>query len=123
MLYLLLIDTSDVKMVQVTELDNHDATIRVKCDFITGSDAKGCMVLLYSQFGNFSMNLTKYVNEIAEAVVKVTHPLSCYTEVFGFDIECDGSVGILAIPGNISRILSTKICNATPPKAKDPESV
>ena len=114
-------------MIQVTELENLDVTVRVKCDFIIGSDAKGCMVLLVSEFGNFSMNLTKNINEIAdylEGVANPTYPLSCYGEVYGFDIKHDTSVGKLAIPGNIKflRTPHTMMCSLTHFKAVNPLS-
>ena len=71
----------------------------VQCDFITGSNAKGCMVVLVGEFGN----ITRTINIINSCIMKIinsTEPLS-FREVFAYDIESDGSIGSLAVPGVI----------------------
>ena len=70
-------------------------SIIVQCDFITGSNAQGCMVVLVGEFENITVNLEQNGCD----VVNVSHPLSCYHKIFAFDIESDGSVGTLAVPG------------------------
>ena len=67
----------------------------VQCDFITGSNAQGCMVVLVGEFDNITANVEQNGCE----VLNVSHPLSFYHEIFAFDIESDGSVGTLAVPG------------------------
>ena len=49
------------------------------------------------EFDNITVNLTRNNPEFH---VNVTE-LQCYDKVFGFDIESDGSVGTVAIPGVI----------------------
>ena len=44
-------------------------------------------------------NITVNLDQNGCEVLNVSHPLSCYHEIFAFDIESDGSVGTLAIPG------------------------
>ena len=60
-------------------------------------------MILMSNFGNETRNLTRNGTQSlnVEAAVNATHPLSCYTAVYGFDIESDGSVGTLAVSGVI----------------------
>ena len=67
----------------------------VQCVFITGSNAQGCMVVLVGELENITANL----EQNGSKVLNVSHPLSCYHEIFAFDIESDGSVGTLAVPG------------------------
>ena len=66
--------------------------------FISGSDAEGCLVVLVGDFNNHTLNLTR---TNSSAITRVKYHVSCYKEVIGFNIEGDGSVGTLAIPGKI----------------------
>ena len=56
--------------------------------------------MVVGEFGNGTMNLTRD-NTRVTGILNVTHPLLCFSKVFGFDIESDGSVGTLAVPGVI----------------------
>ena len=87
-------DTTDVQRVIATLMKNMH-NIQVKCDFIPGSDAQGCMVVLMGKFGNITMNITQN----SSWLFKVTNPYSCYHGVLGYDIEPDGSIGTLAVSG------------------------
>ena len=86
----------------------------VQCDFITGSNAQGCMVVLVGEFDNITANLSN-LEENGSKVLTISHPLSCYYEIFAFDIESDGSVGTLAVPGvfNVSHASDTTSCIST----------
>ena len=86
----------------------------VQCDFITGSNARGCMVVLVGEYDNITANLSN-LEENSSKVLNVSHPLSCYHEIFAFDIESDGSVGTLAVPGvfKISNPSNTTSCLPT----------
>ena len=55
-----------------------------------------------SGFGTEKRNLTRSGIQSVEAV-NVMYPLTCYSRVYGYDIESDGSLGTLAIPGIIAR--------------------
>lgn len=79
--------------------------ITIECDFIKNSDAHGCMVVLEGEVDSQQFNLTR-TNQSSLGVFVLTHPLSCYKEVFGFDIESDGSVGTLSIPGVLLKNVS-----------------
>ena len=75
--------------------------IIIHCDFITGSNAQGCMVVFVGEFDNITANLRYLEPKNHCQVLTIPHPLSCYNEIFAFDIESDGSVGTLAVPGVI----------------------
>jgi hypothetical protein len=81
----------------------------VQCDFISGSDAIGCMVVLTSgnrQKAQYNLTRNQSTNS-ATTTVTLEHPPSCYTGVEAFDIESDGSVGSLAVPGQLLNNSST----------------
>ena len=90
-------DTTDVQRVNVTLLADF-YSFRVECVFISGSDAEGCLVILVGDFNNHTLNLTRTNNS---AITRVNYYVSCYKEVISFDIEGDGSVGTVAVPGEI----------------------
>ena len=69
----------------------------IQCDFITGTDAIGCMVVLTNEGEETIYNLTR-IGNLNCSILTLDHSLS-YTGVVGFDIEGDGSVDSLAIPG------------------------
>ena len=73
--------------------------VTVLCEFIAGSDAQGCVVVLVSEYENVTLNLTRSngcsVKTLSGEGLK-------FTGVFGFDIEADGSVGTLPVAGEIT---------------------
>ena len=64
----------------------------------------------YSQKAQY--NLTRNQRKIYE--ITLEHPPSCYTGVEAFDIESDGSVGTLPVPGRLMVISHTQ-CTPGPP--------
>ena len=96
------IDTTDVQKVSAVVLGDHSDqhAFIVQCEFIIGSDAQGCLVILVGELDNFTLNLTRSSKVTIETVI-VTNPPSSYSKVLAFDVECDGSIGILAVPGDI----------------------
>ena len=103
------IDTTDVQMIRAIPLKDTNAFM-LQCTFIIGSNAQGCMVVLVSGFENITGNITGNLTGASgcnSGFINVTHPPSNYSEVFGFDIESDGSVGSLAIPGVLVMNAST----------------
>ena len=81
----------------------------IQCEFITGSTASGCMVVL-TGFSEYNINLTRSINTCinsATTTITLDHPPSSYTGVEAFDIESDGSVGSLAVPGQLGSKLET----------------
>ena len=97
-------------MVRVVSSSSN--TVTIECDFIKNSDAQGCSVVLEGEVDSEQFNLTRN-NQSGHGVFVLTHPLSCFEEVFGFDIELDRSVGTLAVPGVIMNNLNTILCDHT----------
>ena len=98
-----LADTTDVQMVTAIMIEKEN-TFLVYCDFIPGSNAEGCMVLLVGVVNNVTANIERNSSDL------LNYSLSCYHEIFAFDIESDGSVGKLAIPGVLMSVQN----NTTP---------
>ena len=71
--------------------------VTVRCDFITGSDAQGCMVVLIGESGNTTVNLTR--DDSSLCAMEALPLTMMFSHIFGFDIESDGSVGTLPVPG------------------------
>ena len=78
----------------------------VQCVFIEGSDAQGCMIVLMGTYDNTTAIISRRYqgSGSANATVNVAEPVSCYHEVYAFDIEHDGGVGTLAVPGRLSPV-------------------
>ena len=96
-----IIDTTDVQMVTATAIDGINAFI-VHCEFIAGTDAQGCMVVLVGELDN----ITAYLERNDSKVLTANNPLSCYHDIFAFDIENDRMNGTLAIPGMLVKNFS-----------------
>ena len=89
----------------VTEDYDSTLTITILCDFITGSNAQGCMVVLVGDLNNSTMNLTRNSTWTMGALTKSAN----LHDVFGFDIESDGSIGTLPVPGVVIQN-TTSLC-------------
>lgn len=102
-----------MQVVNAVTMDNN-TLITVQCEFITGSDAQGCMIVLVSNFENITVNLTKS-SPCTVVELNVTQKIFEFTEVFGYDIESNGSVGSLPIYGILStnNNIPTVACTAT----------
>ena len=94
-------------MVIVQEVES--ANFNVQCHFIPGSDAQGCMVLLIGQFDNHTMTLIRRRADMlhSEQLELKYRTLSCYHSVVVYDVESDGSIGTLAVPGHLETSTST----------------
>ena len=79
--------------------ESYDSALTIQCDFITGSDAQGCVVVLVGEFSNSTVNLTRD----GTCTVKTLTLNITLHEVFGLDIEYDGSIGTLPVPGVVTR--------------------
>ena len=96
-------------MVTATQIEGVNTTI-IKCEFIVGSRATGCMVVLIyneTEGQDAYYNLTRNAN-IATLTVTLKQSLSCYNRIEAFDIESDGSVGSLTIPGQLRSTSSSQ---------------
>ena len=104
-MYLNFIDTTDVQSITTIHDESRDVvTVTVQCDFIPGSYALGCMVVLVGESENTTLTLTKVSN--STCTLETTElPMNTNSEiidVLGYDIENDGSIGTLAIPGKLN---------------------
>ena len=95
-------DTTDVQRVRALVIKDHRA-FHVYCDFLEGSDAMGCMVVLLGTYSNVTINITRthHNSESVNGTVNVEEPTFCYNKMYAFDIEYDGGIGTLTIPGHI----------------------
>ena len=89
----------------------------IQCEFIDNSNATGCRVVLTNENGQkVYYNLTKNQSSNLTAIaVTLDHPSSCYNGVEAVDIEFNGSVGSLPIPGHIVNPLTAPCTPATLP--------
>lgn len=95
-------DTTDVQNVTVAfEKDSGTtSTIITWCEFIAGSDAQGCKVVLtFGESDYRTVNLTRGKGCSMQKLIGVD--TKALTQVAGFDIEADGSVGTLPIRGEV----------------------
>ena len=93
-----LLDTSDVKAVIATVVD--ESTVSIQCTFIYGSDAMGCRVVLVSDHSGSNNQMTMLRNnesDFAHGTLNLTHPVYCYSRLIVYDIEADGTFSNLMI--------------------------
>ena len=97
-------DTTDVQNITVAENDNGSVPgmVLVQCDFIPGSDAQGCMVVLVGESDNTTVNLTRPGTLLTACTIQRLPITTTIINVFGYDIEFDGSVGTQQVPGTSS---------------------
>lgn len=75
-------------------------------------------MVLVGKFENVTANITRSSKCSSHTtILNATHPLTSYNEVYGYDIESDGSIGTLAVPGVITRN-SDKISPCLPGELK-----
>ena len=89
----------------------------IQCEFIEVSNVAGCRIVLTTNNGEQDYyNLIKNQNTNLTAIaVTLELPPSCYSGGKAFDIESDGSVGTLAIPGHITNLSQVQCTPATLP--------
>ena len=88
----------------------------IRCEYISGSDAKGCKVMLVGE----ADNVTVILNRDDQCTIKNIQLSSKLLYVLGYDIESDGSIGTLPVIGRIDDAKNSrhKISACTP--TKDP---
>lgn len=81
-------------------------TLNIECHFISGTNAEGCMVVLVSNFievNNISKTFYRRNSElISSGKLNLNESNFCYHQVFGYDVESNGSISDLALPGNLT---------------------
>ena len=97
-------DTTDVQNITVVVIsgDGVPGMTLVQCDFIPGSDAQGCMVVLVGESDNTTVNLTRSGTLLTACTMQRLPNTTTIVNVFGYDIEFDGSVGTQQFPGTSS---------------------
>ena len=101
-------ETTDVQAVTATFIDSSNMST-ILCEFVSGSNAIGCMVVLTSggQEATYNLSKSETVTNCSILTVTLEFPQSHIDQVEAFDIEANGSVSSLAIPGLLSNILPT----------------
>ena len=72
--------------------------IKIQCDFIPGSNAQGCMVVMVGETSNTTKKLMRRNTHTAVTCL-TSLPSKTYKYVVAFDIESDGSIGTVDVPG------------------------
>ena len=92
-------------MIEVTLKEDSSQDASIQCEFIVGSKARGCMVVLTREQEREEYRLTR--NTITNsAILRVTlrHVVSSYVDIEAFDVEFDGSIGSVAVPGMFRKV-------------------
>ena len=100
------VDTLDVQSINATVVG--ESTIDIQCHFIHGSDALGCKVVLVSNCSNISdihTNISKGKTSASKQLT-LTDNISCYHQMFAFDIEVNNTISNLFIEGMITHTTS-----------------
>ena len=94
--------TTDVQTVTATLQEDKNASL-IRCEFMTGSNAGGCRVILKSLFGDEELQIPRQnsTTNSATLLTLLKYPPACYYQVQAVDIESDGSNGTLAFPGKL----------------------
>lgn len=119
-------DTTDVQRVKAILsilLEAKSIIVCCQCDFITGSNAKGCKVVLVGQSLNHPMSFTK--QNISTTSIMGNYSLGyekfCkhdIVQVMAYDIEENGIEGNVTVPGSVEWSSNSEnnlqqLCNQT----------
>ena len=63
------------------------------------------MIVLVGEYNNVSVTLL--MNQTNSEIINETTSVSCYKRVIVFDVEHNGQIGTLAVPGKLSGIVNT----------------
>ena len=92
-------------MQAVTATVVRESTLNIQCNFILGSDAVGCKVVLASKCPTVQdehLNLLRNAgSNLANHSLKLTSNISCFYRVFANDIDVNETIGNLTIEGEI----------------------
>ena len=100
------VDISDVQSVNAIVVVG--SAVDIQCWFIHGSDALGCKVVLVSNCSNISdvhANISRS-DMSAFKQLALTDNISCYHQIFAFDIDINNTISNLSIEGMIKHITS-----------------
>ena len=113
-------DTTDVQNVTVYEVEGSNS-VTVHCNFISGSDALGCVVILVGEVTNTTVMVDREDNTGVgvASTEQLPLPLGCYRDVMAFDVEADGSNGTFPVPGALPSLpLPLDQCSTTSDESK-----
>ena len=100
--------TTDVQRITVAtlkEMKSPDkSSVIVACNFITNSNAKGCIIHFIDNYNRTMMvvNLTRNATTNRTCALIESSEIINEVHVYGYDIEYDGSVGSLQVPGIVT---------------------
>ena len=97
--------TSDVEFLSAKFVAKN--TLIIRCYLINGSDAQGCRVVFVSDLPNIENMTKEFYSSQTERVVQghlniSLDQVSCYHQMFAYDIELDFTISNLAIEGNLT---------------------
>ena len=104
-----------MQIVRALPLEEDNA-VMLQCVFVTGSDATGCLVVLQlvGEADNTIVNLMREgMHMYVMKVENLTKSSACISEIFGYDVKSNGSVGTLPIPGELSWNVNVRNCLST----------
>lgn len=102
----------------MTGIPGANNALRVRCEFVLGSDANGCMVVLLGDDSNHTRKIIKTSNDTTlTELMSIIYPSQCYHSVVAFDIESDDSIGQLPVPGYLE--INTGIYYCSPSTVGD----
>ena len=111
-------DTTDLQKITAVISDdggNDAGMVTVRCDFISGSDALGCMVVLVGGLDNTTVTVNLTRDGSSACVIEALPSTMTFSHIIGFDIESDGSVGTLQVPGIITMTNSAEFASLCQP--------
>ena len=97
----------------------------LQCVFVTGSDAIGCLVVLHlvGETSNTTVKLTRVdMHMYVMKGLKLTKSSACISEILGYDIESNGSIGTLSVAGELSWNVSLLNCESSDKMEEDTPS-
>ena len=113
MVCVVILDSTDVQSVNTTVTGGF--TIDIQCWFIHGSDARGCKVVLVSEYKDEVVIIERNNDNVisASGTFNLTYPVSCYSRMLAFDVEHNNTLSNLSIEGKIqpTLALNTKLCS------------
>ncbi len=79
-----------------------NTTYSIRCSYISGSNARGCVFILVGGEEGVA-NITGIINRTSSEGVRIEVPnIGSYREVLAFDLENDNTTDILPLRGNIT---------------------
>ena len=104
-----------MQIIRAIQLEDDNA-VMLQCIFVTGSDASGCLVVLHlvGEAENTTIKLTrKGMHMYVMKVLNLTKSSARISEILGYDIESNGSIGTLPVTGELSWNVNLLNCKSS----------